>query len=64
MLDLVGVCKLCGGNHYQCSGWWTWKMKERRSFVDYILLSKGLVMDRMKVEDSGELNLGSDHDLI
>ena len=32
--------------------------------VDYILLSRGLVMDRMMVEDSGELNLGSDHNLI
>ena len=26
-------------------------MKERRSVVDYLLLSRGLVMDRMMVED-------------
>ena len=36
-------------------------MKERRSVVDYILLSRGLVMDRMMVEDSGKFHLGSDH---
>ena len=39
-------------------------MKEKRSVVDYILLSRGLVMGRMMVEDIGELNLGSDHNLI
>ena len=33
------------------------------SGVDYILLSRGLVMGRI-VEDSGELNLRSDHNLI
>ena len=38
-------------------------MKERRSVGDYILLSRGLVIDRMMAEDSGELNLGSDHNL-
>ena len=32
-------------------------MKERRSVVDYILLSRGLVVDMM-VEDSGELKSG------
>ena len=32
--------------------------------VDYIWLSGGLVMDRTMVEDSGELNLGSDLNLI
>ena len=32
-------------------------MKERRSVVDCILLSKGLVMDRLMAEDSGELSL-------
>ena len=32
--------------------------------VDYILLSRGLVVDRMMVEDSREHNLGSDHNLI
>ena len=37
---------------------------KERSVVDYILLSKGLVMDRMMLEDSRELNLGSDHNLI
>ena len=26
-------------------------MKQRRSVVDYILLSRGLVMDRVMVED-------------
>ena len=30
---------------------------------DYILLSRGLVMARI-MEDSGELNLGLDHNLI
>ncbi len=39
-------------------------MKEQRSVVDYIQLSRGLVSDRMMVEDSGELNLGSNHNLI
>ena len=41
------------------SGRWTWEMKERRSEVDYTLL-----MDRVMVEDTGELNLASDHNLI
>ena len=40
------------------------EMKERRSVVDYILLSRWLVMDRMMVEDSGELNMESNHNLI
>ena len=48
----------------QCSGWWTWEMKERKSVIDYISLSRGLVVDRMMVQDSGELNLGLDHNLI
>ena len=39
-------------------------MKERRLVVDYILLSRGLFMDKMIVEVSGEINLGSDHNLI
>ena len=30
-------------------------MKERRSVVDYILLSTVLVMDRMMVEERGEI---------
>ena len=46
-----------GNQLFQCSGRWTWEMKERMSVVDYILLSGGLVMDRMMVEESGELNL-------
>ena len=65
LLDLVGVCNLRVGNQLsQCSGRWPWEIKERRSVVDFILLSRGLVMDRMMVEDSGELYLGSDHNLI
>ena len=39
-------------------------MKERRPVVNYILLLMELGMDRMMVEDSGELNLGSDYNLI
>ena len=39
-------------------------MKERRSVVDYILLSRGLVMDRMMIGDSRKHNLGSDHNLL
>ena len=46
------MCSLRVGNQLsQCSGSWMWEMKERRSVVDYILLSRGLVMDRMMVED-------------
>ena len=41
------------------------RVKERKSVVDYILLSsRRLVMDRMMVEDSGELNLEFDHSLM
>ena len=61
LLNLVGVCNLRVGNQLpQCNGRWTREMKERRLVVDYILLLRGLVMDK----DSGELNLGSDHNLI
>ena len=42
LLDLVGVCNLHVENLLsQCSGRWTWEIKERRSVVDYILLSRG-----------------------
>ena len=44
-------------------GWWTWKMRERRSVVDNILV-KGLVMNRVVVEDNEDLNLGSGHNLM
>ena len=47
------MCNLRVGNQLlQCSGRWTWEMKER-SVVDYILQSGELVIDRMMVEDSG-----------
>ena len=65
LLDLVGVCNLYEGNQLsQCNGRWMWGNEERRSVVDYISPSRGLVMDRMVVEVSGELNLGSYHNLI
>ena len=52
LLDLVGVCNLCVGNQLShCSGRWMWEIEEGRSVVDCILLSRGLVMDRMLVED-------------
>ena len=48
MVGSVGLClecvHLCVGDQLsQCSERWMWEMKERRSVVDYILLSKGLV---------------------
>ena len=55
LLDLVGVCNL--REEYQlsqCSG----------GVSGRLYPVKGLVVDRMMVEDSGELNLGSDPYLI
>ena len=37
---------------------------ERKCLIDYMLFGKGLGVIKMVVEDSGNLHIGSDHNLI
>ena len=65
LLALVESSGLVIGNKLSiCKGRWTWECGERRSVVDYILYSNGLVLEAMRVEDGGVNDLGSDHNLL
>ena len=48
----------------QCQERWTWECEQKRSVIDYILFSKGLVVERMQIEDSERKEMGSDHNLL
>lgn len=64
-MELVNSSDLVIGNKMSvCKGRWTWESAGRRSVVDYILFSSGLIMKSMQVEDSGDGDLGSDHNLV
>ena len=60
--SVVWACDLRVGN--ELSGRWTWECGEKRSVVDYILVSKEVNVHRMIIEDEGAVELGSDHNLI
>ncbi len=45
-------------------GRWTWESGEKKSVIDYMLFGKGLDVIKVVVEDSGNLDIGSDHNLI
>ena len=47
-----------------CVGRWTGESGEKKSVIDYMLFGKGLDVIKMVVEDSGNLDIGSDHNLI
>ena len=65
LVKLVWACDLIVGNELpECRGRWTWECGEKRSVMDYILLSRGVRVQRMVIEDEGETELGSDHYLI
>ena len=52
------------GNKLQCRvGRWTWENGEKKSVIDY-MFGKGLDIIKMIVENSGHLDIGSDHNLI
>ena len=46
-----------------CVGRWTWESGEKKSVIGY-MFGKGLDVIKMVVEDSGNLDIGSDHNLI
>ena len=45
-------------------GRWTWESGVKKLVIDYMLFGKGLDVIKMVVEDSGDLDIGSDHNLI
>ena len=47
-----------------CDGRWTWESGVRKSVIDYMLFGKAIIAVEMVVEDSGKLDVGSDHNLI
>ena len=65
LLNVVWACDLRVGNELpECKGRWTWESGEKRSVVDYILVSRETNVHRMITEDEGAVELGSDHNLI
>ena len=53
------------GNQLQCcDGRWTWESCVRKSVIDYMLFGKAIEVVEMVVEDSGKLDVGSDHNPI
>ena len=53
------------GNKLQCYvGRWTWERGEKKWAIDYMLFRKGLDVIKMVVEDSGNLDIGGDHNRI
>ena len=64
LLDLVRLGDFVVGNKLQCcAGRWTGESVEKKSVIDY-MLRKGLDVIKMVIEDSGNLDIGSDHNLI
>ena len=64
LLDLVRLGDFVVENKLQrCVGRWTWESGEKKLIIDY-MFGKGLDVIKMVVEDSGNLNIGSDHNLI
>ena len=47
-----------------CVGRWTREGGEKKSVIDYMLFGKGLDVIKMVIEDLGNLDIGSDHNLI
>ena len=47
---------MSGKVHLEC--------EQKRSVIDYILLSRGLVVEKMQIEDSERREIGSDHNLL
>ena len=50
--------------HSDSQGRWTWECEQKRSVIDYILFSRGLVVEKMQIEDSERKEIGSDHNLL
>ena len=65
LLDLVRLGKFVVGNNLQCcEDRLTWESGEKKSIIDSMLFGKGLDVIKMVVEDSGNLDIRSDHNLI
>ena len=59
--DVVWACDLRVGNELsECIGRWTWECGEKRSVVDYILVSREVNVHRMIIEDEEAVELGSE----
>ena len=54
---------LIGNKAEVCRGRWTWEGRGSRSVVDYMLVSRGLFLVEMVIEDDDN-DLGSDHNLL
>ena len=53
------------GNQLEyCDGRWIWESGVRKSVIDYMLFGKAIDVVKMGVEDSGKLDVGSDHNRI
>ena len=65
LLDSVRLGDFVVGNKLQCCvGMWTWESGEKKLVIDYMLFGKGLDVIKMVVEDSDNLDIWSDHNLI
>ena len=66
--EAVGFSKIwrfCSRNKLECSdGRWTWESGVKKSIIYHMLFGKGLDVIKMVVEDSGNRDIGSDHNLI
>ena len=61
---MVEAGDLNAGNQLQCcDGSWTWESGVRKSVIDYMLFGKAIEVVEMAVEDSGNLDVESDHQL-
>ena len=47
-----------------CEAKWTWEVGERKTKIDYLLFSLGLLVGKMIIEDSGKNDMGSDHNFF
>ena len=64
-MNVVGACNLRVSNEFpECTGRWTWECGEKRSVIDYILVSTEVNVHRMEIEDEGAMELGPDHNLF
>ena len=64
LLDLVRLGDFVVRNKLQCCvGMLAWASGEKKSVIDHMLFGKGLDVIKM-VEDSGNLDIGSDYNII
>ena len=65
LVSFVWACDMRVGKELpECTGRWTWECGEKKSVIDYVLVSREVNVHKMVIEDEGAVDLGSDHNLI